>query len=88
MVAGLPVVATRVGGVPEVVEDGVTGILVPPGDAGQLADAIDRLLGDDKLRRRMGSSGRDRMLRDFNAGKMVDTLRGLYREVLSGATQK
>jgi glycosyltransferase involved in cell wall biosynthesis len=53
---GKPVVATRVGSIPEVVEDGGTGLLVPPGDAGALASAVLRLLNDRDLRRRMGEN--------------------------------
>jgi len=53
MFAGLPVVATRVGGVPELVEDGITGFLVPPKDPGALAEALQKLIEDPELRRRM-----------------------------------
>ena len=65
MAFGLPVVATRVGGLPEVIEDGVTGLLVPPGDADALAQAMIRLLSDADLRRRMGQAGRERVLKEF-----------------------
>jgi glycosyltransferase involved in cell wall biosynthesis len=60
MAAGLPVVASAVGGVPELVEHGRTGILVPPDDPALLADAIARLVADGGLRRRMGEAGRAR----------------------------
>ena len=60
MAAGLPVVASAVGGVPELVEQGRTGMLVPPDDPALLADAIARLIGDAGLRRRMGEAGRAR----------------------------
>jgi glycosyltransferase involved in cell wall biosynthesis len=60
MAAGLPVVASRVGGIPELVADGETGILVEAGDADELAAAISRLLADPELRRSMGEAGRDR----------------------------
>ncbi len=58
MASGLPVVATRTGGIPQVVQDGVTGVLVEPADAAGLASALDRLLGDPVLRRRMADAGR------------------------------
>jgi len=59
MAAGLPVIATRVGGVPEIVEDGVTGLLVPPGDTEALARAIALLTTDPSLRASMGQAGRE-----------------------------
>jgi len=55
----IPVVATRVGGLPEVVRDGVTGILVPPEDPRAAADAIARLLADSEVRSAMGVAGRE-----------------------------
>jgi len=61
MAHGRPVVASAVGGIPELVEDGVTGILVPPGDVGALRAALERLLDDPVLRRRMGRAGRRRV---------------------------
>src|SRR5262249_20388879 len=61
MAAGRAVVASRVGGIPELVADGETGLLVPPGDAEQLAAAIVRLLADAGLRQAMGRAGRARI---------------------------
>jgi glycosyltransferase involved in cell wall biosynthesis len=66
MAAGLPVVASNVGGVAEAVVDGETGLLVPAGDAPALADAIERLLADPGLRRRLGARGRERARRCFD----------------------
>ena len=66
MASGLPVVSTELSGIPELVRDGETGLLVPPADAGALADALHRLAGDAGLRRRMGDAGRERVTRDFN----------------------
>jgi glycosyltransferase involved in cell wall biosynthesis len=66
MAAGLPVVASSVGGVPELVADGETGLLVPPGDPAAMAAALGRLLEDVDLRRRLGAAGRDRALRCFD----------------------
>jgi glycosyltransferase involved in cell wall biosynthesis len=60
MSAGLPVVATAAGGVPEAVTDGVTGLLVPPGDPRALADALVTLARDGALRLRMGTAARER----------------------------
>jgi glycosyltransferase involved in cell wall biosynthesis len=57
----LPVVATAVGGTPELVEDGVHGLLVPPGDSNALAGSLRRLVSDEDLRRRLGASARQRI---------------------------
>jgi glycosyltransferase involved in cell wall biosynthesis len=82
MACGLPVVATTGGALPEVVEDGVTGILVPPGDAPALAQAIGTLMGDAELRRRMGQAGRERVLEKFNWRKAALETEAVYHEVL------
>jgi glycosyltransferase involved in cell wall biosynthesis len=83
MACGLPVAATTGGALPEVVEDGVTGILVPPGDAPALAEAIQTLMGDADLRLRMGQAGRERVLEKFTWRKAALETEAVYREVLS-----
>jgi len=82
MAAGLPVVATNVGGNPEVVINGKTGILVPPGDFKELALAITALLCQPDLMRAMGREGRDRAERNFDVRKMVESYEDLYEEIL------
>ncbi|MBM3471624.1 MAG: glycosyltransferase family 4 protein [Armatimonadetes bacterium] len=84
MMSGLPVVATDVGGVPEAVVDGETGLLVPPGDPAALASALDRLLTDPALRRRMGEAGRRRALEHFTEERMLTETAAVYERVLSG----
>ncbi len=64
MMAGLPVVATKVGGVPELVEDGVTGFLVPPKDPEALAQALQKLIDGPELRKKMGRAGREKALKN------------------------
>ena len=81
MALGKPVVATRAGGIPDVVVDGKTGMLVPSGDPKALADAIRRLLEDPDLRHRMGEEGRNRADSRFSAETMVDQIDQLYREI-------
>jgi glycosyltransferase involved in cell wall biosynthesis len=76
---GLPVVVTRVGGVPEVVTDDVEALLVPPSDAGALASALRTLLDDADLRRRLGDAGRMRAQRDYAIATMADRYERLYR---------
>jgi glycosyltransferase involved in cell wall biosynthesis len=61
MAAGLPVVACRAAAVPELVHDGETGLLVPPRTPAALAAALERMLGDDRLRKEMGMAGRARV---------------------------
>jgi len=81
MAFGLPVVATRTGGLPEVVEDGVTGILVPTGDAEALADALIRLLRDPDLRQRMGQAGQERVRAEFTIDRVVSQTLAVYESV-------
>jgi glycosyltransferase involved in cell wall biosynthesis len=83
MAAGLPVVATRVGGIPEAVADGETGLLVPPRDPAALAEALGRLAGDPDLRRRMGE-GAARRVQDFSADRTEERTRAVYLEALGG----
>jgi glycosyltransferase involved in cell wall biosynthesis len=78
MAAGLPVVATRVGGNAEVVIDGETGIIVPGREAAPLADAIATMSGDPRLRQEMGEAGRRRVEREFSIERMVDDYRKAY----------
>lgn len=82
MAAGLPVVATAVGGTPEVVVDGVTGLLVPPRDPAALAQAITRLLRNPDLRRKMGRAGRERVTEHFSVEQMVRKTESLYEQLL------
>ena len=67
MAMKLPVVSTRLVAVPEIVEDGVSGLLVPPGDESALAGALARLLDDPELRRRFGEEGRRKVEADFDS---------------------
>jgi glycosyltransferase involved in cell wall biosynthesis len=83
MLAGLPVVATRVGGTAELVQDGVTGWLVPPQDERALASALGRLLDDPHQRRTMGEAGRQRALRRLTADRMAADVKALYATRLS-----
>ncbi len=78
MRAGLPVVATHVGGVPDTVVDGVTGVLVPPDDAQALAAAIDQLLETPCSLRAIGAAGRSVQQRHFSLQRMRDQYLGLY----------
>lgn len=82
MMARLPVVATHVGGVPELVEDGVTGFLVPPKDPRALAEAIQKLLDDPDLRNKMGRAGQEKALREFTLDRMLRETERVYEEVL------
>ncbi len=79
---GRPVIASRVGGVPELVIDEVTGILVPPKDSQILAKAIERLIEDRDLRERLAKNGYNRYLEDFTFSAMVEKTRIVYRDVL------
>jgi glycosyltransferase involved in cell wall biosynthesis len=80
LAVGTPVVATEVGGVPEIVQDGANGLLVPPDDPAALAAAIGRLLGDDELRGRLARAARPSVER-FAPGVVLDTLAGTLERV-------
>jgi glycosyltransferase involved in cell wall biosynthesis len=85
MAAGKPVVATAVGGVPEVVRNGETGLLTPPGDPGRLAEAVLRLLEAPILARTMGDAGRTWVERALNLEQEAEQTCALYRHVLAGS---
>ena len=78
---GVPVVAPRVGGIPELVEDGVTGLLVPPNDAAALATAYKRLLTDETLARRLGQNARVRATRSFSVQRKVGQLLAMWSAI-------
>ncbi len=82
MAAGLPVISTTVGGIPEVVIDGETGILVPPRQPAVLAEAIITLAEDGRRRKKLGAAGR-RRAELFTIGKMADGVTAIYRGILS-----
>ncbi len=84
MAASKPVVATAVGGIPELVIDDVTGILVEPRDPAALASAIERLAGDGPLRERMGRAARKRIEDNFSTSIMIDKYRLVYGNLLDG----
>jgi glycosyltransferase involved in cell wall biosynthesis len=83
MEAGLPIVATRVGGVPDLIEDGVHGLLVEPGDHRGLAAAIDDLLTDRARASALGAHARERRRREFDLDAMVHAVEALYEELLA-----
>jgi len=80
--AGCPAIASRLGGIPEVIEDRQTGLLVPPGDVAALTDAIVELLSSAELRRRFGEAARIRARARFTSEAMVDQVGAIYRAVL------
>jgi L-malate glycosyltransferase len=81
MACARPVVASRAGGIPEIVEDGVTGLLVPPRDPAALSNAIVRALGDEGLRARMGNAGFARVSERFTVERMVAGTAHVYERV-------
>jgi glycosyltransferase involved in cell wall biosynthesis len=83
MAAGLPIVATSVGGVPDLIEHGVHGLLVQPGDVEGLASAIDGLLGDPEYASALGARAKQRRAREFDLDVMVRNIEALYGELLA-----
>ncbi|MBN2492760.1 MAG: glycosyltransferase [Planctomycetes bacterium] len=84
MAAARPVVASEVGGLPEVVVDGETGLLFPPGDRRALVEALGALLADPGRRRRLGLNGRRRYEERFTLARMADAYAAVYRAALEG----
>jgi glycosyltransferase involved in cell wall biosynthesis len=80
MAAGLPVVATRTGGIPEIIEDGECGLLCAPGDPKDLAEKLNRVLASVDLRRSIAEGGR-RKVEEFSTLRMVNALRDIYLEL-------
>ena len=87
MASGLPVVASRISGIPELVEDGSSGLLVPPGDPTALADALARFIEDPALRQKMGRAGRQRVLEQFDVSRNASRLAALIETVASSEKQ-
>jgi glycosyltransferase involved in cell wall biosynthesis len=85
MGAGVPPVATDVAGIPEVVEDSRTGLLVPAGDASALGAALGRILSDAELRARVGRDAQASVLPRFGVGRYVDSIVNLYDRLLGQA---
>jgi glycosyltransferase involved in cell wall biosynthesis len=86
MAAGLPVVGARVGGIPELVDDGVTGLVVEPENPSALAGALDSLAGDAERRRKLGEAGRVRAAERFSAEGIARRTVELYRELCGSST--
>ena len=83
MSCGVPVVASRLSGIPELVADEQSGLLVPPGDAGALAQALQRLHNDAGLRKRLGEAARQKVLQEFDLFKNAATLAALFKTVVT-----
>ena len=83
MAWGRPVVASAVGGLVDAVEDGVTGLLVPPGDVAALREAIERLLGDAELRERLGAAARERAAQRFSLEAAAVEQQAVYAEAIA-----
>jgi glycosyltransferase involved in cell wall biosynthesis len=85
MACARPVVSTRLAGIPESVVEGFTGLLVPPGDWEELAIALDKLVRDPALRKRLGDAGRARMKNEFDVAKTVEPLHRLFSACISAS---
>jgi glycosyltransferase involved in cell wall biosynthesis len=83
MAIGTPVVTTPISGIPEIVRDGVNGLLVAPEDPGAVADAVQRLRDDRALARRISAQARETVRREFDGERLAGTLQALFREVIA-----
>jgi glycosyltransferase involved in cell wall biosynthesis len=82
MAAGLPVIATSVGALPEVVTEGENGLLIPPRDAGALAGALERLLSDPALAQRLGANARTHVREHFSLDRLGQEINKIYGELV------
>ena len=82
LAAGKPVVAYEVGGVPDVVREGIDGFLVEPGSTSGLAARLGQLAADPELGRRLGEAGRERVLERYGVGRLLDDIDRLYRDTI------
>jgi glycosyltransferase involved in cell wall biosynthesis len=88
MASGLPVVASTTGGAPEAVTDGESGLLVPPGDVEATVVALERLLGDADLRRRLGAAGRRRVEAYFTIDRYIERVLAAYEETIARSRER
>ncbi len=85
MAAGTPVVATRVGGIPEVIREGETGLLCAPGSVDELAAQVERLMCNEELRRQLGANGADAVAAKFDSSRVAALVEEIFQEAVSGA---
>jgi glycosyltransferase involved in cell wall biosynthesis len=83
MAAGLPVIATRVGGTPEIIRDGLNGLLVPPSDPASLKDALTRVLDDPAMAKGLGEAAKRSIEERFSMARMVNSTEALYTDLLA-----
>lgn len=85
---GLPVVCSRIGGLPEIVEDGVTGLLYKPGNVAELTEKIRMLWEDPVLCRKLGDAGRQKLQEEYAADRLLDRLLAIYEKVITEGSTK
>jgi glycosyltransferase involved in cell wall biosynthesis len=83
MAARCPVVATRINGIPELIEDGVTGLLVPPGRPDLLANAVERILAGPRQAERMALAAHEKIRRDYNLHSIAPQLDAIFQQMLN-----
>lgn len=82
MASGVPILTTKQGAAPEIIEDGKTGLIVPPRDSEALADAILRLADSEKIRAEMGKAGREKAVKEYDWNKIVNRYQDIYEELI------
>jgi len=84
MAMEIPTISTTVSGIPELIDDGVNGLLVPPQDPAALADAIERLLADETLRLKLGQAARQKIIEAFDVDKSTAQIAALFQQIFAG----
>lgn len=88
MAAGLPIVASRIGGIPEMIEDGISGLLVSPGSVSELSDALLKLISEPNMRHAMGERARARMASDFTMESYINNIISVYESLTARGSIK
>jgi glycosyltransferase involved in cell wall biosynthesis len=88
MATGLPIVGTNVGGIPEIVQDGISGLLVPPGEPVAMAEALKTMIQNATLRHSCGQAGRERVEQDFSWAAIARRTTGFLERCASGASMR
>jgi glycosyltransferase involved in cell wall biosynthesis len=82
MACAKPIIASRVGGIPDLVDDGINGILIPPNDSRALAQNLIKLLNDESMRRKLGAAAKEKVSVRYDVNTMVEQISRVYADLI------